>query len=197
MWEGCACTSCNPWPATTSDHHSIFVYGWGVGRGGDTQTATPCWMSWRPRVAVFWGARVTCRVNGTFRCFWSWCSRYSQHQLMKFTRKMKLSGNTCQENELIKKLLMKTSFHCRGSDTSPFSPPVTFPISCCFAQRAVTYLLWTRTTKHNDLIRRVVPGTKEKDEGSDTKVWTKECCGYFCQEENGLASVLPPQRHKL
>lgn len=49
-----------------------------------------------------------------------------------------------------------------GSDTSPSSPPVTFLTSCCFAQGAVTHLLWTRTTEHNDLIRPVVPGRGRK-----------------------------------
>lgn len=49
-----------------------------------------------------------------------------------------------------------------GSDTSPCSPPVTFLTSRCFAQGAVTHLLWTRTTEHNDLIRAAVPSRGRK-----------------------------------
>lgn len=49
-----------------------------------------------------------------------------------------------------------------GSNTSPCSPPVTFLMSHCFAQGAVTHLLWTRTTEHNDLIRQAAPGRGRK-----------------------------------
>lgn len=110
--------------------------------------------------------------------------RYTQHHLIGFKRKLNLIGKYAPDkwaDKEVPPLTVKPSDHCRGhpmemgrchtvtlkagSDTSPFSPPVTFLMSRCFAQGAITHLLWTRTTKHNDLIRRVVPGRGRKTRG--------------------------------
>lgn len=73
-----------------------------------------------------------------------------------------------------------------GSDTSPFSPPVTLLMSCCFAQRAVTHLLRTRTTKHNDLIRPAVPGRGRKTR-SPIPRFSKSC---FSEKYAVIISVM-------
>lgn len=98
------------------------------------------------------------------------------HHLTAFRRKITLIRKYPLDKwaDEVPPLTMKSSDHCRGhpmetghcqtmtlkagSNTSPCSPPVTFLMSRCFAQGAITHLLWTRTTKHNDLIRRVVHG---------------------------------------
>lgn len=47
----------------------------------------------------------------------------------------------------------------------PYSPRMTFLMSCCFARGVITHLLSSGTTEHHDFIRRVVPerGRKRRE----------------------------------
>lgn len=185
VWSGCACTSCNPCPAATSDHHSIFVCG---KKEKKPPAAAPYWVSWRPRVAVFCAHVCPCVATAVlfqihFVVFWtSWFFRYTWHHVRKFTRKITLVRKYTLDkraDKAVPPLTMKLSDPCRGhpletgwcqtvtlkagSNTSACSPPVTFLMSRCFTQGAVTHLLGTRTTEHKDLVRRAVPGRERKN----------------------------------
>lgn len=87
-----------------------------------------------------------------------------------------------------------------GSDTSPFSPPVTFLMSRWFAQGAVTHLLWTRTTEQNDLIRQAAPSRGKRTRSPIARLSQSEkyaVINYFWEGENSLALSLPPERRKF